>query len=155
MSMHGPACAGPAVAPAACAFPPSWRRLVHAPWPLAQDFCLQGRSPSQSHECPCVPNQGAAPRCFCNICPQTMEAEGQCTNVSQSFSVKSSWKPLDWINQQTIPGTLVWRQSQNNLLAFGRWTCTFAMLWQLAEFDSVLTQHISQKLSLWGNLCVF
>lgn len=43
---------------------------------------------------------------FWNICPQTTEAEGQCTNVSQSFSRKSSRKPLDWINQQTMAATL-------------------------------------------------
>lgn len=79
---------GPAVPPAACAFPPSWMTFVHVPQQLAQDFCLQGRSSSQSYQRPSVPDRGAALRRFWNICPQTMEAEGQYTNVSQSFSVK-------------------------------------------------------------------
>lgn len=122
--------------------------------PLTQCFCPAGRNPRQPHWCPCVPDRAAALRHLWNILPQTTEAEGQCTNVSQSFARKPSQKPLDWINHWTITPVL-FGSSPCNLLAFGRWTRTSAMPWQLEEFDAVLTQHISQKLSLWGNLCVF
>lgn len=131
-----------------------WMGLIHMTWPLAQPFCPPGRTPSQAHWCPRVPDRAAALGHFWNILPQTTEAEGQCTDVSQSFPRKSSQKPWDWINQQTMAPT-IFGGSHSNLLALGRWSCTSAMLWQLEEFDAVLTQHVSQKLSLWGNLCVF
>lgn len=152
-SIPAPGWLGPAVPPVQCAF-----LALSDTHPChlgpAQHFHPPGRTPSQAHWHPRVPGRAAALRHFWNILPQSTEAEGQCTDVSRAFPRKSSEKPLDWINQQTMAPT-VFGGSHSNLLALGRWTCTSAMLWQLEEFDAVLTQHISQKLPLWGNLCVF